>query len=319
MTEDADRRAAMDAAVRRLQHALAAIGAAPLSQPSNPTVLDEVAAALAPLGLPVEVDQLWRLVDGDSSSLTCFPHPHATSPAFALECWREHQQQPGMTPDLLFPVGYESHAYLLVERDGPHGRGGACFTWASGGLNPFVLVATDLTAYLEVAAETLEAGHLERHERDGSVFNLFDDEAFQEALRARLRREPHPVYGAAAEIGWDPPAWPVHWLASVGPAADEQHARGATTTIAALRASAASTGSAGRVHALVREIWGFSDGTRPTIDDGTGVLDVWCPAAVTMFGPRCDGRYEFDLVTGQDLPHHAEAEATAVRLLSPEA
>ena len=63
---------------------------------------------------------------------------------------------------------------------------------------------------------------------------------------------------------------------------------------------------------------GFSDGVRVTIDDGTGTLDAWCPAAVTMFGPACDRRYEFDLVVTEDAPHAAHAEAVAVRLLGAE-
>jgi hypothetical protein len=34
-----------------------------------------------------------------------------------------------------------------------------------------------------------------------------------------------------------------------------------------------------------------------------------------MFGPACDGRYEFELVTTDDVPLDAHAEAIAVRLL----
>lgn len=305
----------MDSVVRRLQRGLAAVGAPPLLRQGAPAALHDVAAAVAPLGLPAEVDRFWRLLDGSSSSLTCFPHPHATQPDFALDCWRQHQKQPGMTPDLLFPVGYESHAFLLVELDGPQGGGGACFTWAYDGEEPFVLVAADLTTYLDVAAATLEAGQLHRHEHDGQVWHELDEQAFHRSLRERLRQHPHPTYGSAVEIGWNPASWPRHWLDSVGPAAKEQHARGATTTLAALAEHGSSPGTAGRVHARVREIWGFPEGLRVTVDDGTGVLDVWCPASATMFGPACDGRYEFELVTTDDAPHHAHAEATAVRLL----
>jgi hypothetical protein len=309
----------MEAVVRRLQSALAHIGARPLLPPRDAAALRDVAAAVAPLRLPVEVDQFWRLAEGYSSSFTFFPHPHATDPDFALECWQEHRLQPGMTPDLLFPVCYESHAFLLVELDGAHGAGGACFTWAYSGEEPFVLVAPDLVGYLAVAAETLEAGHLERHEHDGRVSHHFDDNVFQAALQERLRQSPHPRYGEAAEIGWNPTSWPSHWLASVGPAAEEKHAREATTTLAALSATGLSTGAAGRIHARVRELWGFSDGIRVTIDDGTGALDAWCPAAVTMFGPAYDGRYyEFDLVITEDAPRAAHAEAIAVRPLGME-
>lgn len=223
-----------------------------------------------------------------------------------------------MTPDLLFPVGYESHAFLLVELDGPHGGGGACFAWAYDGQEPFVLVAVDLTTYLDVAAVTLESRQLRRHEHDGQISHELDEQAFHRALRERLRQHPHSSYGSAAEIGWNPASWPRHWLASVGPAAREQHALGATTSLAALAEHRSSPVTAGRVHAYVREIWGFPDGVRATVDDGTGVLDVWCRSSVTMFGPACDGRYEFEVVTTDDVPHHAQAEAIAVRLLDTE-
>ncbi|WP_133241240.1 hypothetical protein [Nocardioides gansuensis] len=296
---------------------LAVLGASELRTQENPAAVGEVAAAISPWRLPAEVEQFWRLTDGYSSSLSLFPHPHAADPQFALECWHEHQQQPGMTPDLLFPVCYESHAFLLVELDGPPGTGGACFTWAYG-LEPFVLVASDLTSYLEVAAQTLEVGRVERHERDGQTFLRFDDTAFQAALRDRLVRDPHPRYGDRMEVDWHPSAWPEHWLASAGPAAAEQHARGATTTIAALRRNLVA-GVSGRVHAQVLELWGLSEGVRVSVDDGTGVLHIWCPSAVTMFGPASPGRFEFDVVITPDAPHATHAEAVAVRLLDPEA
>ncbi len=276
-------------------------------------MLERIAREIAPLRLPAEVERFWRLVDGDSSSFTTYPHPHAVGPETALEIWHEHRQQPGMTPNLLLPVGCESHAFLLVELDGPHGNGGACFAWAYD-LSPFELVAADLTSYLDVAAATVEAGHVERHEYDGQVFHTFDDRAFEAALRERLRSQPHPTYGDAWEIECRPASWPSHWLASVGPAAQERDALGATTTLADLADSA--SGVAGRVHALVDELWGLSEGVRVIIDDGTAAMPVWCPTPVTMFGPAFDGHfYEFELVTTGDGAESTRAEAVAVRLI----
>lgn len=311
-----DRRSAtaMQAAVERLQSGLEMLGAPPLQSPASAAALQDVATTVAPWRLPAEVERFWRIVDGDSSSFTRFPHPHAADPGFALECWQEHKQQPGTTPDLLFPVCYESFCFLLVELHGTE-PGGACFTWSYDG-NPFELVATDLTSYLEVAAETLEAGLLAGGGQAEWRFSCFDADAFREALRRRLRQSPHPRYGAEATFDADAGSWPDHWLESVGPAAEEQHARGATTTIAALAAS--GPGTAGRVHAEVRELWGSDEGFRVVIDDGTGHLDVWCPSAVTMFGPTCPGRFEFELATA-DAPHLALAEALAVRRVAQEA
>lgn len=305
----------MNAAVARLQSSLVRLGGQQLQAPASAVALQDIAASVAPLRLPPEVEQFWRLVGGNSAVGSCFPHPQATGPGFALECWHMHRKQPGMTPDLLFPVCYQSFCFLLVELDGSE-AGGACFTWSYDG-NPFELVATDLTSYLDVAAEILEAGLLAGRGPGELMFSSFDDDAFHEALRERRRQTPHPRYGTQASFGPDASAWPDHWLASVGPAAEEQHARGATTTVAQLAASGAAT--AGRVHAEVRELWGSAEGVRVVIDDGTGHLDVWCPAAVTMFGPTCPGRFEFDLVTTADAPHAELAEAVAVRRIAEEA
>lgn len=306
----------MERALGRLQAALSTIGApalqrAPVDREGD---LERLAAAVAPWSLPRQVRHFWRRLDGYSTTFTTFPHPSATDPDFALDCWTEHREQPGMTPNLLLPVGYEAHAFLLVELDGAHGPGGACFTWAYG-LSPFLLVATDLASYLDVAAAVIEERGGDRAlEADGRP-PPFDDTAFEAALGARLREAPHPVYGCEAEIGCNAAEWPARWLESVGPAARERDARGATTTLGAL-ASDRQRAVTGRVHAWVEELWGLADGCRVAIGDGTGSLRVWCPAAVTMFGPAYDGRrYEFELVTTADGPHGTEAEAIAVRLV----
>lgn len=73
------------------------------------------------------------------------------------------------------------------------------------------------------------------------------------------------------------------------------------------------------MHAEVRELGGSDEGVRVVIDDGTGHLDVWCPSAVTMFGPTCPGRFELELVTTAGAPHVALAEALAVRRVAEEA
>ncbi len=56
----------------------------------------------------------------------------------------------------------------------------------------------------------------------------------------------------------------------------------------------------GPVHAtiagLVTRLAGSGAGSQVTVDDGTGTLEVWCPAAVTTFGPVISRRFEFDIV-----------------------
>jgi hypothetical protein len=298
VSEREDRRQALREALARLQEALTAAGDPPL-QPATSDVLEDVHAALTPWRLPAEVEEFWRLVDGDSAAMTSLPFPQPAGARLALDTWRENGSQPGSTPPLLFPVCYQSWVFVLVELDGPDGAGGACFRWSYDG-EPFTLVARDLATYLDVAAAEVGA----------------DEPTFAEALRERLRTDPHPRYGAALEVATRAEQWPAHWLESAGPSAGDQHPLGATTTVTAL--ASAGTGAAGRVHAEVTSLMGTSTGLRVVIDDGTGDLPVWCPSAVTLFGPTYgDGkRYEFDLVTTDDAPHGAHAEAVAVRLLS---
>lgn len=231
--------------------------------------------------------------------MTRLPFPQPTGPRFALDTWREHRDQPASTPPLLFPVCYQSWVFVLVELDGPAGAGGACFRWSYDG-EPFSLVARDFATYLDVVAANVDA----------------DEPGPAESLRSRLRADPHPRYGAALAVGTRPEAWLAPWLASVGPSAQEQQPFGATTTVATL--GSAGAGTAGRVHAEVSSLLGTDEGVRAVIDDGTGRLAVWCPRAVTLFGPSYgDGRrYEFDVVTTDDARHGTRAEAVAVRPLS---
>lgn len=299
----------MDRTVRHLRALMP--DAAALAPPAGSAALVDVVAALAPLRLPPAVLRFWQVAGGVGWAGPLFPSAGPTSPDFALECWRTHREQPGICPDLLFPVGYESHAFVLVELDGPHGEGGACFSWAYG-LEPFVLVAADLGAYLEVVAATVEAGHVDHHEHDGVRWSTVDDAAFRAALAERLRRSPHPRWGAAARIGPDPADWPAYWRASGEGTAAPQQLLGATTSLAALESGAAASG---RVHAEVVDLWMLGDGFRATLDDGSSRLVVWCPAAVTAYGPVHGRRFELDLAAGVGLPHGAAAEATAVRRL----
>lgn len=50
--------------------------------------------------------------------------------------------------------------------------------------------------------------------------------------------------------------------------------------------------------------------TRARVDDGTGLLDVECPAATTIPGPVIDGWFEFDVVVAAG---GGQAVAEAVR------
>jgi hypothetical protein len=50
----------------------------------------------------------------------------------------------------------------------------------------------------------------------------------------------------------------------------------------------------------VVQLAGSGSGYRLQIDDGTGVLDVWCPVGVVVFGPSIGATLEFDVVVTVD-------------------
>ena len=66
----------------------------------------------------------------------------------------------------------------------------------------------------------------------------------------------------------------------------------------------------GRIAGDVVRLAGSSAGLLAVVDDGTGTLDVWCPAGTGPWGPRHRERFEFEVVLAD-----GEALASAVRPL----
>jgi hypothetical protein len=246
-----------------------------------------------PLGVPVGVDELWRRADPAGDAPVVVPFPPPCDPGFAADSWRELVRYPGMLPRLLLPVCYASHVYVLVELDGPETAGGALFGWASDGSGPFALLAADAASYIAAASALPDAD---------------DDDGFRALLAQRLRERPHPVHGSERDVDGRPEGWPHHWLASVGPVAFDRTPLGVTTTCTNLQHGRAGSG---RVHGRVRRIVGGPDGAVATLDDGTGLLDVWCSSAVSMYGPVKGRSFELDVVADED-----GVRATAVRPIS---
>jgi len=287
----------MEAALDRLSGAYAAAGLPPLRPaPRGVTrVLEQIAAEIAPLTLPDELVAFWTHVD--PQSLEGLPHPSPTGPEFALRMWQTHQtDSPGMVPRAMFPVCIDGWWFRLVELHGPDRRGGMVFDWAYGG-HPFRRVSVTWTDCLRVFTSLLEAGLVDRHEHDGRGSLRLDDQVWQRALAGRLAAAgPDPVYGERIDLDQDPRSWPAHWL-ETSPLAGDRWQQGATTTLAGLLAAVGDGGVAeGVVHARVTNLTGTAAGNRVTIDDGTGRVDVWCPAEVCGFGPIIRESFEFDLV-----------------------
>ena len=288
----------MDDAVDRLVAAYAAAGLPPIRRARGARAsLATIRAAIAPLRLPAEVEQFWRRVDPES--ITVAPYPHPIGPAFALRTWVMHRDEAaGMTSRLLFPVAYESHGFLFVELEDGRGSGGAVLQWAYGG-EPFAVRFPTLSAYVDLLATMIELDEFTRDGTGAQAYIGFDpDGRWDDALTVRLAAaQPLRGFENVRTIDEDILRWPERWLLADGLTPDARALRGATTTIAELmRRAASGSASNGTVRATVTSLAGSGAGRRITIDDGTGRLDVWCPAAVCAYGPSIRTEFEFDVV-----------------------
>lgn len=290
MAHDADR---ADAAIDRLVAAYRSAGLGRVKAPRSASEsISEVVRAVAPMRPPVALLRLWERVD--LPSLATMPWPGLTSPEFALSGWREHMvETPGTVPAALFPIAYASWTFTFVELEQQDHPGGALVEWGYGG-SDFTIVFPDLVALLDLWATWIELGEFEH--RHGTC--LFDPrEAWTDALRVRLAAAlPLPHHGHTTRYAEDVRQWPEHWQTSSGLGPASRALRGATTTIAALTAAAASASASGTIRARVVAMAGNGAGHRVRVEDASGVLDLWCPKAVTAYGPIISEVFEFDVV-----------------------
>jgi hypothetical protein len=260
-------------------------------------VLTAIQGELAPFRLPEDIDRFWRLVD--PATITVAPYPSLTTAEFALDSWKSHRDEfPGMTPRLLFPVAYESHGFLFVELEDGRDRCGTVLEWGYAG-SPFYVRFPALSTYIDLLATMIELGEFARHEGDTHSWIEFDpDQRWADAQAVRLAAaQPLPSLGDAHEIDEDVRRWPQHWLASNGLTSEVRSPRGASTTVAELlRSAAAGSELSGTIRARVTRLAGSGAGCRVAVDDGTGLLDLWCPAAVCTYGPVIRQEFEFDVV-----------------------
>ncbi|MCM0640042.1 hypothetical protein [Cellulomonas wangsupingiae] len=237
-----------------------------------------VRAEIAPLRLPPEIEEFWRLVD--PGTLRVAPWPEPSGLAFALDGWRMHRDEPGMCPRILFPLCYASHSFVLVELD-DGGGGGHLFRWGYGG-EPFRRQHASIVDLLDLTAHFVEQCRYERREHDGRSWIHFDPEhLWGAAAEERLaQRPPHPRI-TTPQIEESPDAWPPHWRRADGLPDGPAALRGATATVAQLLAAAAAgEGVSGTLPAHAATAMMGPGGRRLRVTDHTGTLDVWAPSGV---------------------------------------
>ena len=293
------RRNPVDDAVRRLTDAYRHAGLKPI--PPAPSDIDRVLAELhreiAPLRLPEDVERFWRLIDG--GAIYPSPTPRPCSADAALSFWKMCRDEGwSASPKLLFPVGIEGWSHLLVELDDGAGAAGALIEGAFANFKYDVRFPS-LLSYLDLWATMIESEEFRRHDGDHGPWIEFDpDDRWDDAQAVRLSAaQPLPRLGNAREIQADNPGqWPAHWLAANGFTSEMSTPCGASTTVAdLLRGAAAGKSMAGTIRATVTSLGMSGEGRRVDVSDGTGSLDVWCPAAICIYGPVIRKEFEFDV------------------------
>ena len=266
-------------------------------EPISAEDLVTVAKAVAPLLLPSSLIATWqRFQSGDSTVLTWMPMLPALR---GLELWRQD-----FPASVLFPLAYESQEFLLVELTTSTTPGGALFRWGYDA-SPAQPVFPDLETAFACAAEGWRRGVL-------STWESPTQDAWTRLRATYSQAADYPEHLAPfEEIDLARPlSWPRVWQEASGidPAAAEP--RGSTTTIRALRDGQAGSGTiAGRIAGLS----GTAAGSRAVVDDGTGELVVWCPAAINPFGAVVSGQHvELDVVVTSGDEKHSRREFDAL-------
>jgi hypothetical protein len=280
----------VDTAVDRLASALEGAGVALSRAPDDLAVLEEIADVIAPLRLPADLVRYYERVDPGAPGIE--PHPRCSPLDFALRGWLQHRYgAPGMVPEALFPLCYESWSYLFVELETPDHAGGRLFDWSYGG-SDFRLRFASVADWLGVLAEVVE---------EGAWTPLEGASCGRPAVRpdqdVYARVAAMTLGGDALVVPENAARWPPHWHArSVDPDAEP---RGPTHTISALRASMAAGRLSATIAGAYSRVAGVAhEGARLTVVDGTGALDVWCPASVARYDALGAADYlEFDVST----------------------
>jgi hypothetical protein len=281
----------IDVAVDRLDEALRAAGLRGLEPPSDPATLAEIAEHVAPYALPTELRRFWERVEPESIAVLTFPR--LGSPADAVQLRRMLRDVdapvPIGPPPVLLPVDYASHCYGVVELESEWTEGGTILEWE---FDAAPLVSRSVADRIDLLAELVSDGSFER---EGDVL-ILDHRVEQERRRARLdASDPHPVFGDNHAIPMELESWPAHWLVASGVDLGSREPRGATSTIAELGAAAGEEPVTGRIHADVTSLIGSAAGARVVVNDGTGSLEVWCPAGTSPWGPVHRRRFEFEV------------------------
>jgi hypothetical protein len=305
-------RSTIDAAIDRYVDAARRAGAPEPDGPALQPDLDAIRTAIAPLTLGHDVVAMWARLQAPPA----MPWPSWLAARDALALWQEDSGgSSGRHP--LFPIAYESHGFLSAGLVGDPEES-VIWQWAYDA-EPATLRFRTLAVAFDAAADALEAGIVLWRPEYRSV-EVVDDVAWDAVVRARNEE-------AIADGAFDPGitrldlqsplTWPAAWQRACGIEIHAARPRGITATIAEfLATSAASATIAGRIVGLI----GGSDGSRITLDDGTGSLAVWCPpGADPFYVVRIRDSIEIDILRSPGGAAGADADIDRLQAMIQEA
>ena len=243
--------------------------------PASQGDLDAIRAAIAPLTLGADVVAMWARLQEPPA----MPYPAWLAARPALNIWLEEAgESRGRFP--LFPIAYESHGFLSAGLIGDPLET-LIWQWAYDA-EPATPRFRTLAVAFDAAADALQRGvFVWRHEH--RYLEVLDHDAWDEVVRFRNEEA---VAGGVFDPGiakldlQSPLTWPDPWQRASGVDVQAAAPRGITATIAAyLATSPVSATLAGTIVGLT----GSAEGSRITLDDGTGSLAVWCPSEADPF------------------------------------
>lgn len=282
-------RSAIGAAIDRYLAAAGRAGAPGPDGPATERDLDAVRTTIAPLRLSDDVIAMWQRIQAPPA----MPYPDWIDARTALEFWQQDVTASGRGLPI-FPIAYESHGLLSAGLVGD-ARESVIWSWAYDA-EPARLRYRTLAVAFDAVADALEQGVFQWRD-EHRYLDVVDYDAWEAIVRARNEE-------AAADGAFDPGvdrvdlqsplSWPETWQVASGVDVRAAARRGASTTINDfLGASSAAATVVGTIVGLV----GSSEGSRVTLDDGSGRLVVWCPAtADPYFVVRIRNLVEIDVI-----------------------
>jgi hypothetical protein len=266
----------IDDAIDRLLGAMEARGFPVVVDPIGDDQLADLSAAIAPLQLPNDLVTVWRRLPAGAGAF--LNGLDLLAPEVALGYWREDLAQ-GTYPRSLLPIGYSSRFYCWIDLQTPSEDLGGAIWEGHLELSEVHLVAPSIAQLLDASSEAWGTGIIRWSEWHGRAVAVLEEPDEWAALRAR--RWPDRV---TIPI-WTPDAWPARWRESSALDLQEIEPRGATTTIREMRETAAGHGVE-RSFTLVGRIGGglaLPEGYRTELEDSSGRIEVWVPAASDPF------------------------------------